>query len=961
MRFSILLIATLLLLTTNSFGQITRSQTIEDAAKWRFDQLKDEQGNFYAGYAAKALQQADGYKSISRSGGLGLEWQELGPNNVGGAMTALLIDKRDSTNNTLYAGSFNGGVWKSTDGAANWQRLTGWNQWLAISCIEQAPAPDYTIYIGTGDGFSQPDGSSYNAGSYGNGIFKLDANDNPVLLTPTIFTNNLYDPPASAPWAYVNAIAINQSNSTQIMAATASGLYQSNDAGTTWVKVTFAGNLVPHSNEPMEAIKWSGDGNNIFIACGYYTSTNSVLYSNNGGVNWSLENSASNSGFPTGSFGRTSLAIAPSNPNVVYALMATTSSCTKGLYQSGDAGRSWTTIATGGDTAFSIFSLGGGLECQGWYDNVTAVSPADTGKFYLGGVELYTGSDASGLNAASESTIGSPNPYYIAPDIKSITIADNNSDLMYVCSDGGVFKSTNALSAFPTPTYTPVNRGLSVALNYGIGVGIQGDVIGGTQTNGTYYIDFQGNNAGVANVVIPGDGIVNAVSQIDTNAWFGGYYFGALLRSIDHANTFSSFFDGKIDPSNQGAPSVCGGNSPEADAQFITPFYLGETKNAVDGVIKVPFVATQNYTSGQTIQLQSETANYPFSFILSQNLNNGDSLLVNDPIRSRLFMSTECGVFLTSEVLNTASTPKWFGLATGLQGMAESFVTTTDGNGLFIGTDNGVVYRCENLNIHADTVVYRGGGIVSTLYAINDTDISYVTIASGRSIEGIDVDPNDNNHIVAVVAGFSSVVREPHVYESHDGGVTWVGDTAGLPNMPVYSVVIHDANTIIIGTEFGIWTWDGSSWHEDNGNFERVPVYRMIERPLYQDGCNVLYVGTSGRGMWRCTTLTPASCNTAITTAVTNVNESEHNKLRVFPNPTSNQFKVAVELERSSSLTLRVFDLSGRLYSERDFGNTVAGTNLFNYGAVEMSSGTYVLSAILPDGQTLRQLFVIAK
>ena len=69
--------------------------------------------------------------------------------------------------------------------------------------------------------------------------------------------------------------------------------------------------------------------------------------------------------------------------------------------------------------------------------------------------------------------------------------------------------------------------------------------------------------------------------------------------------------------------------------------------------------------------------------------------------------------------------------------------------------------------------------------------------------------------------------------ESHDGGSTWKADTAGLPNMPVYSVVIHDSTTFIIGTELGIWSWSGSQWTEENGGgMERAPVYRMIETNL---------------------------------------------------------------------------------------------------------------------------------
>ena len=174
---------------------------------------------------------------------------------------------------------------------------------------------------------------------------------------------------------------------------------------------------------------------------------------------------------------------------------------------------------------------------------------------------------------------------------------------------------------------------------------------------------------------------------------------------------------------------------------------------------------------------------------------------------------------------------------------------------------------------------------------------------------------------------------QPHVYESLDGGTSWSPDTTGLPNMPVYSVVMHDASTFIIGTELGIWTWNGSQWSEDNGGFERVPTYRIIEKPLYQNGCPVLYIGVHGRGMWRSTTLTPSSCQTAIGTGINDIKSSEISGLNIFPNPVSNASKVSITLSGNSSLTLRIVDMSGKTWKETRYLNTVAGKNLFDLNA----------------------------
>ena len=69
-----------------------KARLAADAAKWRMDRLKDENGNFSPAYVMNALWQADNYKSVSRSSGLGLQWQEMGPDDVGGRTRAILID-----------------------------------------------------------------------------------------------------------------------------------------------------------------------------------------------------------------------------------------------------------------------------------------------------------------------------------------------------------------------------------------------------------------------------------------------------------------------------------------------------------------------------------------------------------------------------------------------------------------------------------------------------------------------------------------------------------------------------------------------------------------------------------------------------------------------------------------------------------------------------------------------------
>ncbi len=120
-----------------------KSMRAKEAAEHRFNKLKDENGDVKAEYFDNAINQANQMKQLSnRAGALNLNWEELGPDNVGGRTRAILIDKRDPSNNTVYAGGVGGGMWKSTDGANTWTRLSNWNEWITISWIDQGPAPD---------------------------------------------------------------------------------------------------------------------------------------------------------------------------------------------------------------------------------------------------------------------------------------------------------------------------------------------------------------------------------------------------------------------------------------------------------------------------------------------------------------------------------------------------------------------------------------------------------------------------------------------------------------------------------------------------------------------------------------------------------------------------------------------------------------------------------------------------
>lgn len=923
---------------------VHKSQRAKEAMERRLDKLKDEYGNFNSAYYSKAVAQANQLvQEGNRAGALNLQWEELGPDNVGGRVRAILVDRRDLSGKTIYAGGVGGGMWKSTDGTNTWNKLSNWNEWMTVSCIDQAP--DGTIYIGTGEGLAQIIGTSFNTGNMGNGIYKLDANDNPVHVSPGAFDGTSVN--NNSPWASVNRIAVNPNDATNILAATDGGLFVTTDAGNNWTQVSLSGAGITNGQSVAD-VKWSRDGLNIFASAG---GRNKLVRSLNGGFTWERISNTNNQGFP-GTQGRMEIAIAPSNSNILYISIATSSGATYGVYRSADAGNTWTNIGSKGPL-FDPF----GQQNQGWYDNVIAVSPTDPNKVYMGGVDFYTWSDQSGWKLADVGLGGGDeNPNYIHPDKHAISFDHSNPEIMYVGCDGGIYKSVNAVSAFPFPTYSIKNRGFNVTQFYSVGAGLYGDVLGGTQDNGTQYINYKGNTRMAAERVIGGDGIYAEISHIDPRVSFGGIYFGQVLRSGNNASSYDAFYDIKIDPQGHVQPSRCGGQKDQ-NAPFITPFYLSETRNAANGFRKVPFVADRNYTAGEVVTTQSKTAKYPVQYTLSSALSTGDTTWIDDPIRSRVMVTSNCGIWLTSDALDLSNIPKWYRLMSNMNGIAYSYSASPDGDVLYVGTSGGRVYRCPNMNARCDTTTYPiGPNAVGFIYT-NTSQFTNTVVASGRAIEGISVDPTNSDHVVAVVAGFSAS-NQPHVYESTNGGASWTPLTTGLPNMPVYDVVVHDANTIVIGTELGIWSWDGTQWNEENNGLPRVPVFRLIEKELYTGGCKVLYVGTHGRGMWRSTTLTAQGCS--LVASVSDVKKDiQLHDLNIFPNPVNDKSKISITVDKPSDVTFRVFDMTGKLYREFTYRNLVAGENLFDLDAANLAKGTYVLSATSGNAVTKSRLFTV--
>ena len=229
-------------------------------------------------------------------------WTFLGPGNVGGRTRALLIDPNDTK--TMYAAAVSGGVWKTTNGGESWTATGDVMANLAINSLAFDPMNSRVIYAGTGEGYFREIVRGTALPIRGNGIFvTTDAGATWQQLAST--NNSDFD--------FVNDLVVSTHDPHRIYAATRSGVWRSSDSGLTWSRV-----LQTSVNGGCLDLAFRSDTSGDFLLASCGTLAQATVYRNPAAETsaaWSAVLSETN-------MGRTSLAFAPSNPSVAYALAA---------------------------------------------------------------------------------------------------------------------------------------------------------------------------------------------------------------------------------------------------------------------------------------------------------------------------------------------------------------------------------------------------------------------------------------------------------------------------------------------------------------------------------------------------------------------------------------------------------------------------------------------------------------
>jgi photosystem II stability/assembly factor-like uncharacterized protein len=708
-------------------------------------------------------------------------WQSLGPGNIGGRTRALSVDPKEPR--FMVAAGVSGGIWRTTNAGESWVAVGDQLANIAVSCLARDPNVRNHLWAGTGEGHFREIVRGTSLPLRGGGVYRsYDGGKTWSFLNATKGGN----------FHWVNDVVVSPGDSRRAYVATRTGVFRTTNDGKKWTRL-----LDPEVQGgcfDLELVR-QGNAEVMFASCGTFAQA-TVYRSANAAGSAPFVPVLTEEGM-----GRTSLAVAPSAPNTVYALSA---SIAPGPYdgglhavfrsdQGGVAGSWRATVRNTDPDKLSTLLLSNpavanqvlcGFGSQdfsstlGWYTNTIAVDPTNPEVVFAGGVDLFRSDDGGETWGPITYWWASPPSAHADQHVIAFHPKWNggSNQRLFLGGDGGVWRTDNALaprSSSATSVCNPANSSVTwTSLNHGYGVtqfyhGTPmpggGSYFGGTQDNGTIFGVDGGPNGWQR--IHGGDGGYVAVDPHRPERMWAESQGLALVRSVDGGRTFTS--------------AISGITEPGSNFLFITPFTLDQQRP--DRL----WIGGRSLWRSDDGALSWRGASAPLSTSAKV------SAIAVSPVDSdRVAVGTSAGaIHVTSAAGSATSATSWPG------------------------------------------VVPREGFVSSIAFH-----------------------PTDPFRLWATYATFGG----PHVWESRDGGLSWSPiDGSGprrLPDLPVHSVVADPdrPERLFLGTDLGVFvsTTGGQQWSIENTGFANV-VTESLAVATGEGGTRWLFAFTHGRGAWR--------------------------------------------------------------------------------------------------------------
>ncbi|HJU09206.1 MAG TPA: hypothetical protein VJ727_12080 [Rhodanobacteraceae bacterium] len=272
----------------------------------------------------------------------GLNARNIGSAMMSGRIAAVAAAPQSDGKITVYVGAASGGVWKSTDNGTTFKPVFDKQPVQSIGAIAIDPNHHDTVWVGTGESWMR------NSVSVGNGIYKTTDGGETwqyLGLPESEHVAKIIIDPRDGNTVYACVPGKLWSDSSD------RGLYKTTDGGHSWTLILKGKNLSTGcSGLSLDAT----DPNVLFAAMWDFRrkgwtfrsggpspdapSASGLFKSSDGGRSWTEITPDANKGFPKKPYGRIAVTIAPSNPQIVYAMVESPNSS---LYRSDDGGKTW--------------------------------------------------------------------------------------------------------------------------------------------------------------------------------------------------------------------------------------------------------------------------------------------------------------------------------------------------------------------------------------------------------------------------------------------------------------------------------------------------------------------------------------------------------------------------------------------------------------------------------------------
>ena len=735
-----------------------------------------------------------------------LQWRNIGPTAQTGRVPVFVGLPGDA--NTMYVAGAVGGIFKTTNGGVTWKAIFDDQPVASIGAIAIAPSDPNVIYAGTGEG------NPRNDASIGDGVYKsIDAGAHwvNVGLRDSEKIARLVVDPRDSYIVYACALGREWGPSRE------RGLFKTVDGGESWEQVLYANDLTGCSDvdiDPTNAnIVYAGMF--TFRRWAWHTESGggetAVYKSVDGGSTWArLSGPDADRGLPKGLMDRIGIAVAPSDPDIVYVISETTDEGE--LWRSDDAGATWRTVSRDPNINFRPF----------YYADIR-VDPKHPNTVYALAGGLYKSEDGGRTFARiGSATHGDHQAMWIDPE---------NPNRILSGDDGGFQISYDAGRTFDIINNIPFTQFYNVAYD----LQVPYHLCGGLQDNGTWCGPSQtpgtpGTPKSAWQNVGGGDGFFGVPDLTNPELVYSNLQGGVI--SLTNRKTGASW---GINPYPGGIGS---------SGQWMAPQKYRFNWNAP--IVLSPQDPKTVYYGGNVL---FRTTNYGHSWeVISPDLTTNDK--AKQQTSGGKIVTDNTAAEFHCTILSIGPSPVdpnviWVGTDDG------NVQVTRDGGKSWTNTvkamaglaPNAWINKVEASHFDAGTAYvsashWQDGDYAPYFYKTADFGRTWTEITGGLPAQGW-------SHVIRedpTVRGLLYAGTEFGVYASWNDGGAWTSIRNNMPPVAVRDIAIHPRdNDVIVATHGrGIYILDDAAPLQMIGRAVKTDAFLFPIRPA------IRWAGASG-------------------------------------------------------------------------------------------------------------------